>query len=317
MTRSARVPSFAKLNLSLRVLDRRPDGYHELRTIFQTISLHDDIHISFTPGRKTEIAVECEPHIPDNLVERAACLVAEAAPLGGALRLRLEKRIPLGGGLGGGSSNAAAVLLALPVLAGLRIPFGNLLEMASRLGSDVPFFLLGGAALGLGRGEELYPLPDVRRQAALVVTPPIHVSTPEAYQALGRSLTSPVGSRRIDVFRSLSWELSAGVSVPDFAAKAENDFEPVVFARHPELLRLARRLRRNGANPAMLSGSGASLFGLFDNLEACRLAASQFTGARVFPVSFVGRKRYRAAWWRALGSHVANRDWPPTSRYRQ
>ena len=165
--RIATVRSFAKINLDLRVLYKRPDDYHELRTIFQTISLADAIHIGYTPARHTRLAIEGNVDIPDNLIVRAAQAVLDAGRVRGEVKFRLEKKIPMGAGLGGGSSNAAAVLLALPVLAGARIPLARLVELGTALGSDVPFFLYGGTALGIGRGTELYPLADVSARHSL------------------------------------------------------------------------------------------------------------------------------------------------------
>src|SRR5262249_43571712 len=156
---TATLRALAKLNLDLRILHKRPDGFHELRTVFQTISLADIIKVSFTPGRKTEIALDDPLAIPDNLIVRAAKAVLDDTRTTGTVRLQLTKRIPMGGGLGGGSSDAAAILLALPVLIGKRPP--HLPQIAVSLGSDVPYFLEGGTALGLGRGEELYPLEEV------------------------------------------------------------------------------------------------------------------------------------------------------------
>ncbi|MCP5114812.1 MAG: 4-(cytidine 5'-diphospho)-2-C-methyl-D-erythritol kinase, partial [bacterium] len=158
--RRARLKALAKINLSLKVLGKRPDGYHELRTVFQTISLGDTLEMSYEPARRSRVELESTVDISDNLVVRAARLVMDAARMKGLVSFRLTKRIPLGGGMGGGSSDAAAVLLALPVLAGKDVPYEQLAEMALELGSDVPFFLLGGTALGMGRGEELYPLPE-------------------------------------------------------------------------------------------------------------------------------------------------------------
>ncbi len=148
-----RIRSLAKINLDLRVLRKRPDGFHELRTIFQTISLADTIRIEYQRGR-TRIELNSNVNIPDNLILRAADSVMKAARAKGRLRFDLTKRIPLGGGLGGGSSNAASVLLALPALLGKRVPLEKLMELAAELGSDVPFFLAGGTAVGIGRGAE-------------------------------------------------------------------------------------------------------------------------------------------------------------------
>ena len=163
--RRARVRALAKINLDLRVLGKRPDGFHELRTVFQTISLADTLEIAYTPARKTSISLVDDLHIADNLVVRAARLVMEAMRATGRVEMRLTKRIPMGAGLGGGSSDAAAVLLALPALAGRSIDLPKLCAIGEQLGSDVPFFLLGGTAVGIGRGSELFPLPDVPRTA--------------------------------------------------------------------------------------------------------------------------------------------------------
>ncbi len=163
---SVRIRSLAKINLDLRVLNKRPDGFHELRSIFQTISLADTIEIEYQRGR-TKIELKSNLNIPGNLILRAADILMKAVRATGQLRFDLTKRIPLGGGLGGGSSNAASVLLALPVLLGKRLPFEKLMELGAELGSDVPFYLTGGTAAGIGRGTELYPLPDAPSQAGL------------------------------------------------------------------------------------------------------------------------------------------------------
>jgi 4-diphosphocytidyl-2-C-methyl-D-erythritol kinase len=140
MIRTARLKAFAKLNLGLRVLYRRPDNYHELRTVFQTISLADELTVRFAPAPTTSISIEGTPEIADNLVERAARFVLETLEIDAEVRFVLTKNIPSGAGLGGGSSDAAAVLLALPALAGKIIAPEVLAQLASKLGSDVPFF---------------------------------------------------------------------------------------------------------------------------------------------------------------------------------
>jgi 4-diphosphocytidyl-2-C-methyl-D-erythritol kinase len=309
--RRARLSALAKVNLSLKVLNKRPDGFHELRTVFQTVSLADRLDVEFAPAPETSIAVHSEPDIPGNLVERAATLALDLMRTTGKVEFRLKKRIPMGAGLGGGSSDAAAVLLALPVLAGRNLSLPALLEAAACLGSDVPFFLLGGTAVALGRGAELYPLPDRRAAAGLLVAPDIHVSTPEAYQALGRApgeLTSEVWQNIISSFQSCVWDGGA-------ASPGENDFESVVFLRHPRLQILKQQLERLGAGHAMLSGSGAALFGLFTNPADARRAAASFADERVFVVSLVSRASYRALWRRRLAEHIAGRLWPPQSKY--
>src|SRR5580698_2822782 len=169
MPERARLHSLAKINLDLRVLGKRPDGFHELRTIFQTISLADTLEVEYQRGR-SKIELKSSINIPGNLVLRAAEVVMKALRATGRLRFQLTKRIPLGGGLGGGSSNAAAVLLALPALLKKKLSLEKLMELAAELGSDVPFFLMGGTAVGLGRGTELYPLPDVPASSGLLIT---------------------------------------------------------------------------------------------------------------------------------------------------
>jgi len=323
MTRTARVRAYAKLNLGLRVLYKRPDGYHELRTIFQTISLADSLEISYSTARSTVIEMAGTPDIPDNLAERAARLVMDAAGKHGAVGLKLSKYIPAGAGLGGGSSDAAAVLLALPVLAGVRIPMEQLTAMAAKLGSDVPFFLYGGTALGLGRGEELYPLPDRRAEQALLVAPDVHSSTADGYRDLSVTLTNVGLQNKLDSFQRSAWGNCSG----EDKSILINDFEDVVLARYPQLGGIRERLRRAGATRVAMTGSGSAIFGIFDNpgkLEQTRLEWEKRaeTGERVFSVSFVSRTRYQGAWRRALHQDMHDRQdrkgndtWPPQSRH--
>ncbi|HWR53374.1 MAG TPA: 4-(cytidine 5'-diphospho)-2-C-methyl-D-erythritol kinase [Bryobacteraceae bacterium] len=312
--RRARLNALAKINLGLQVLGRRPDGFHELRTIFHTISLADTIEIEFTPGRGSAVSLECSVPIPgENLLERAARSVMDAARIRGEVRFRLTKAIPMGAGLGGGSSDAAAVLLALPVLAGRHLALARLIELGSALGSDVPFFLLGGAAVGVGRGTELYPLPDVPTRHALVVAPGVHVSTAEAYEKLARpELTSGAAMNTISSFESLAWMLSQDPA--QTLPVVENDFETVVFRDFPKLGKIKRKLARQGANPALMSGSGSSLFGLFESRAAAARARRSLEGA-VFAVTLISRARYHSMWWRRLATHIAGKTWPPQSRY--
>jgi 4-diphosphocytidyl-2-C-methyl-D-erythritol kinase len=307
-TRRARIRALAKINLDLRVLNKRPDGYHELRTVFQTISLSDRMDIAFTPRRATEIALQSDVDIPDNLVVKAARICLDELRLSGRLEVRLQKRIPLGAGLGGGSSDAAAVLLALPVLAGGVIPMSRLISIAGELGSDVPFFLLGGRAGAIGRGTELYPLPPIYRGPALVVAPGIHVSTADAYRSLKRGeLTTESLQNKIDSFQASLWGASGAGGI--------NDFEEAVFRRHPPLRALKQRLLKLGANPAMMSGSGSSIFAIFDDQAQATRATKFFRKETVFRVSLVSQARYRASWRRWLAAHRIPSEWPPQSRY--
>jgi 4-diphosphocytidyl-2-C-methyl-D-erythritol kinase len=316
MAGSVRLRSFAKINLDLRVLHKRPDGFHELRTIFQTVSLADTIQMEYAPGH-TRIDLESNLNIPDNLVVRAADSVFRATQTTGRLRFHLTKRIPLGSGLGGGSSNAASVLLALPVLMRRPLPLEKLLEMASELGSDVPFFLTGGTAVGLGRGTELYPLPDSPTRLAVLITPGIHSSTAEAYQALGLKLKYEVPASILNNFESVAWQTADLSPSPDLNSK--NDFESVVFREHPQLKSIKGKLLKLGARPAMMSGSGSALFGMFPTRELVERALDsfrkEFKRDQIHRVMTVSRTRYRALWRRQLGVSSTSRIWPPQDRY--
>jgi 4-diphosphocytidyl-2-C-methyl-D-erythritol kinase len=306
--RRARVRALAKINLDLRVLGRRPDGYHELRTIFQTISLADTIDLAFTPARRTVIEIEDPLQLVDNLAVRAARLALETMRVKGRVEIRLLKRIPMGAGLGGGSSDAATVLLALPVLAGKAVTLPVLERMAAELGSDVPFFLLGGAAVGIGRGTEVFPLPDTTSRPGLLAVPEVHISTAEAYRRLSPRLTTESEQNKIFSFQSIA--LAGGVS-----EKACNDFEAVVMEQYPRIALLKKRLERAGAAPASMSGSGSAVFGLFRSRDQAVRARNALSGEKAIGISLVNRARYRAMWWRALQEHIDQRLWPPRSRY--
>jgi 4-diphosphocytidyl-2-C-methyl-D-erythritol kinase len=307
-TRRVRVRALAKINLDLRVLGRRPDGFHELRTIFQTVSLADTLDIAFTPGRKTAIELEDALRIPGNLVTRAARMALDAMRATGRVAVRLRKRIPMGAGLGGGSSDAAAVLLALPALAGRVVELPELSGVAGELGSDVPFFLLGGTAVGIGRGTELFPLPDALARPGLLVAPDVHVNTAQAYGDLSPRLTTELQLNKIFSFQSHTWDLNS-------LGLATNDFEPVVFERHRALGVLKKRLVRAGAAGAMMTGSGSALFGLFADRAGVSRALESLGGVRAFRISLVSRVRYRSMWLRALKEHIKPNIWPPQSRY--
>ena len=195
--REVQVPSFAKINLRLDIVGKRPDNYHELRTIFQTISLHDDLHLraSSKPGIKLTIhgndRLASEP-IEKNLAYRAIESLRRELKIKSGVEIDLHKKIPAGGGLGGGSSNAAAALLGYLQLTRKRLPLERLIEIATPLGADVPFFLFGGRALGVNKGDEIYPLADVKEHSILVVAPQgIHVPYPRRLP-LGQRLSSPL-----------------------------------------------------------------------------------------------------------------------------
>ena len=301
------VPSFAKLNLDLRVLAKRSDQYHELRTIFQTISLRDSLTIDFEFSRRSAIEINSSVEIADNLVVRAARLTLEAMKVRACLKFKLIKKIPMGAGLGGGSSNAAAVLLALPQLARKAMTTTQLLRLAESLGSDVPFFLLGGTAVAVGRGTELYPLPDLGVHHGLVLSTGVHVSTAKAYQALNRTitpdvtnaLTSRAGSPILGEFQAITWGL---VSSQFRQLAFKNDFEEAVFQLHPELSAAMRKLRKLGAKPALMTGSGSALFGIFGSAAEARRAATTFPPGQATAMRFLTRAQYQSRWRKAFSS---------------
>ena len=316
MPERLRLRSLAKINLDLRVLHRRADGFHELRSIFQTISLADRIEVEFERGR-THIELKSNLNIPGNLILRAADAVMKATRATGRLRFKLIKRIPLGSGLGGGSSNAAAVLLALPALLKKKLPLEKLMELGAELGSDVPFFLMGGTAVGIGRGTELYPLPDTPSSPGLLIISDIHSSTAAAYAALNRKAIDERSQSILLSFQSFALGACSPARGPQ--SPPTNDFETVVFHQHPQLKSIKGKLLKLGAWRAMMTGSGSALFGLFPSREVRDRAAGlfhrEFDSNRVYPFTMVSRGRYRALWWRQLAVSSESKTWPPQDRY--
>lgn len=315
--------SFAKINLDLRVLHRRPDGFHEIRSLFHTISLADRIDLEFTPGHRSKVSVTCPGvDLPQekNLAHRAAVAYLERTKTRGTVSIAISKFIPLGGGLGGGSSNAASILLALPPLTGKRLPMSEMLALAGELGSDVPFFLLGGAAIALGRGEELYPAPAFPALSGVLVAPDIGVSTPDAYRSLARGEASPASARIVREFSSqfvsfipsLPQDTGGGTpgAFPLGSGLGVNDFEAPVFRAHPQLRTWKSRLIRTGALHAMMSGSGSSLFALYATPEAAKRAAAELPAGVIRRFRLLPRRQYQQAWQRSLHPY-SNQLWPP------
>lgn len=271
------VRAHAKVNLDLRVLGVRADGYHELRTVFQSIELHDTLVCSDKPGPFT---LKCRnPIVPldaSNLVWKAAAALWTALGRSGEIRdavVQIDKKIPVEAGLGGGSSNAAAALIALGRLWG-GAPVTLLREVGATIGADVPFFLSGGTALGLGRGEEIYPLVDLPPHYVVIVRPPFGVSTAEAYGWYDEDRAA--GLRENREFQTLP------VPWPSRAAQMVNDLEPPVMRRHQEIGGLKTQLREAGATAAAMSGSGSAVFGLFRSRLAAERAVKPLSrnGAR-------------------------------------
>jgi 4-diphosphocytidyl-2-C-methyl-D-erythritol kinase len=289
--KSVRVPAYAKVNLRLDVLGRRADGYHELRTIFQAISLHDTLELetSREPGIDLRIVGNSQLAVEpgeDNLVYRAIAELSREIGFRHGVRAKLTKRIPLARGLGGGSSDAAAALLGLLRLSGKRVEAARLLEIASELGADVPFFLHGGRALGISRGNEIYPLPDTPRRAVLVVSPhDVAVATKDAYQWLAEDLTNREDATKLMRFCALCWSPQGGA--------LSNDFEAAVFPRYPRLAAIKRELLQQGAAEASLAGSGSAVFGIYQHPAKARRAARAFPKDQVFLCSTLSSVEYR------------------------
>ena len=291
--REVRIPAFAKINLCLDILGKRPDGYHELRTIFQTVSLHDELRLqaSRQPGISLSIrgnAVLSQEPTQKNLVYRAVDALRHALKIRPGVEMELRKTIPAGRGMGGGSSDAAAALLGYLRLIRRTLPLPQLLEIASSLGADVPFFLFGGRALGVSRGNEIYPLPDIPKLSVLIVSPrDIYVPTPDAYKWLKArplTLTKSAADPKLWRFCALCWSAQGcGLS---------NDFELPVFQRHPRLAQIKRALLQRGAAEASLAGSGSAVFGVFPSPAQARRAAVGFPDDQTFVCESLSRDRY-------------------------
>jgi 4-diphosphocytidyl-2-C-methyl-D-erythritol kinase len=297
--RSVRIRAFAKINLCLHVMGKRPDGYHELRTIFQAISLHDTLKISIEPGGAGQFSLSSNdvtlPLGRDNLVVRAIDAISPEIGFKGSVSVQLDKRIPVARGLGGGSSDAAAALIGMMRLTDSPVPLPRLMEIAAGLGADVPFFLFAGRALAVNRGDEIYPLPNGPKRTILVVSPrEIGVSTKDAYEWISAELTKRAKPPKIWGFCALCWSRQgAGIS---------NDFEGPVFSRYPRLGEIRDALLERGAADAALAGSGSAVFGIFRNPAQARRAARAFQEDSVFVVETLSREDYgRSLGWRVNG----------------
>jgi 4-diphosphocytidyl-2-C-methyl-D-erythritol kinase len=290
MSKTVPVSAFAKVNLCLHVVGKLPDGYHQLRTVFQSISLHDSLELELSSSREISLEINDSalPADSSNLVWRAIEALRGELGLRQGFRARLTKRIPVARGLGGGSSDAAAALVGVLRLTRRELPLPRLLEIASSLGADVPFFLLGGRALGVGRGDEIFPLPDLPARTLLVVSPrSIGVSTRDAYSWLDQQLTTSAATSKMWSFCALCWSRQSG--------GLSNDFEAAVFGRHPRLGQIKRRLLQEGAAEAALAGSGSAVFGFFRNPAQARRAARAFPDDQVFVAQTLSRDSYRRA----------------------
>lgn len=288
-----RFEAFAKVNRSLRVLGRRPDGYHELDTVFQAVDLADTLTVE--PASRLEIRCDA-PGVPtgeENLVARAARALEREIGRELAARVTLEKRIPSGGGLAGGSSDAAATLRALPALFGVDVPPARLAFLAAALGADVPFFLTGGRARGTGRGDRIEPLPDGPDEALLLLIPPFPLATPEVFRALGAPALTPESAP----------SNIRGSDPDEFPDR--NDLEPAAESLRNELRELRRRLVAVGARGARLSGSGSTVFGVFGSADEAEAAAERLGPFEDGTRAVVARTLTRAEFERRSGPRPA------------
>jgi 4-diphosphocytidyl-2-C-methyl-D-erythritol kinase len=290
----------AKINLWLRVGGRQRNGFHQLDTLFCALDLADTVHLARAPAGsgirlRTSFAppLRAPPHLGPataNLAVRAGAAFLQRAGLPQDLDIELVKRIPPGGGLGGGSSDAAAVLRALDGLHPGAVLPAQLQELAASLGSDVPFFASGQPlARGRGRGERLMPAAPLPERGVLLVFPPLRVSTTAAYRWLDedrdRGEAPPAGRLDVPPLRQLDWQRVGNLAC--------NDFETVVFRRHPELAACRDLLTHHGAAPALLAGSGATLFGVFHDAEGATAAAEHLERQAAGVQAVITRTRSR------------------------
>ena len=284
--------SFAKINWTLRILGRRSDGYHEIDTVLQTISLHDQI--AFKCREDSQVIIHTDaldiPRDDTNLIAKAAHALLNFARLRLGVDVHLQKRIPAQGGLGGASSNAAVSLLALNELWQSGLNLDQLKNIGRSLGSDVPFFFTGGTAHATGTGSTISALEDAVKRYLLVVTPKSRVATPAAYAALKAPSLTTSGSASI---------LSSSFAEPDLSDLHQwapsNDFEGVIFEIEPEIKRVKNALFDAGAQGGLLAGSGSSVFGIFESIEARERASADLKleqGWQVFSCETISQAEY-------------------------
>lgn len=287
-----RVRAPAKINLVLRVLDRRSDGFHAIWSLMQTVELCDDLRIAIHPESPPAVELRCDdsalPTDQTNLVYRAAALVLERTRRQMRIVIDLQKRIPMGAGLGGGSSDAAATILGLNQLLDMKWPRATMEEIGQLLGSDVPFFFNAPTAVATGRGERVVPIELPATRWVVLVNPGFPVDTRWAYRQLSssRSEVRPISEslRALEQKAVLTWN--------EILRVAENDFESPVFAAHAILAEIKVRLISGGAESALLSGSGATVFGLFEDREKAMKAQASLQMSSQFKVYIVETSRH-------------------------
>jgi 4-diphosphocytidyl-2-C-methyl-D-erythritol kinase len=328
------VRSFAKINLGLKIGPLREDGFHELRTIYQTIALADVVRVDASKGVGLDIVCKDQrvPADESNTCWRVAERVLRWLKVRKKVRIVIEKRLPVQGGLGSASSNAVATMLALEKELKQPLPAEERLRIASEVGSDLPLFLVGGTVLGTGRGEQVYPLEDLPSLPCVVATPEVGVSTPAAFADWDKQwtakppgaklsdpkLTSQNGSDRMNTFSrtvyewlsgrftptgvpSKGWDRAEALLLDLVRTGIENDFESVVFPKYPVIREVKRALERSGAKYVSLSGSGSAVYGLFASQEEASKAAKSLT-ENAIPAQATATLPREKYWREVLGS---------------
>ena len=286
-----KLPSFAKINWFLRVLGKREDGYHEICTAFQTVSLCDEITFERDERLLLSSSDENIPVDGSNLIIKSANVLRESFGIEEGARIHLEKRIPFPAGLGGGSSNAAIALLGLSKLWKLEIGYEKLVELGSKIGADVPFFFVGGTALGTGVGATISDCRNVDEKLMLITTPNVDISTADAYQELDAQRLTKTASKSI--LQNCYEEAMESGSKQTILV---NDFESRIFEIEPKIRHLKLKLFDLGAKKVLMSGSGASVFSVFDNEEKRQSAFTELSeteGLSTFAVETISRQEYR------------------------
>ncbi|MGC2697257.1 MAG: 4-(cytidine 5'-diphospho)-2-C-methyl-D-erythritol kinase [Candidatus Angelobacter sp.] len=321
---STSVRSFAKINIGLKIGPLREDGFHELRTIYQTVALSDVVRVDLSKGLGIEIYCK-DPHVPNdetNTCWRVADRVLRSIKTRGKVRITIEKNLPVQGGLGAASSNAVATMLGLEKELKKQLAPEERLRIASEVGSDLPLFLMGGTVLGTGHGEQVFPLEELPSFHCVIATPQTGVSTPAAFADWDKKwpakLTAQDGSDRMNEFSrtvyewlsgsftltgvpSTGWDRAEALLLDLVRTGIENDFESVVFPKYPAIREVKRALERSGAKYVSLSGSGSAVYGLFSDQETAKAAAARLVENDVpaFATATLSRERY---WKELLGA---------------
>jgi 4-diphosphocytidyl-2-C-methyl-D-erythritol kinase len=317
-----RVRSHTKVNLGLAIGPLRPDGFHRLTTVYQTLALHEWVTVEAHQTSATRITMSStHPRVPTdrgNTAWRMAERCLETLSVQAAVHIHIDKQLPVQGGLGAGSANAIAALIGLERELGRQLPAPERLRVAAEIGSDVPLFLLGGAAIGVGRGEEVFPLPDILPTPCVVALPEIGVSTPQAYrdwdsltlgapsatiETLSRSIAVAFGEPHSSGVFSLGEDRAEDPLLALVRTGIENDFEQVVFPQYPSLGEI-KRILVGGPKPedeaihASLSGSGSALYGLYRTPEAAQAALERLERHGI--TGLVTSTLPRSDYWRTM-----------------